>query len=196
MENFPTSTPPTDGTTQLHFDLGTFEGFSFRQDQAIDHIMTAEEVVHWDHDADGEAEFWPSGDHPEVALVFQGRSAVSARELLALDALLQELRGDSTNNFLRIHYAVSICGEDLAGLTCDKIDDLPIHLWEGTSFLDLRTEAAFALFELYYPDEYRVWEKSLCDGLIFDRDRFLDSPVFSVEEIELGDRKALIVAAQ
>ena len=84
----------------------------------------------------------------------------------------------------------------MADLTCDKIEDLPIQIWEGTSFLDLRKEAAFELFELYYPEEYRVWEKSLCDGLIFDRDLFLDSPTFSVEEIEMGSRKALIVATQ
>jgi len=62
--------------------------------------------------------------------------------------------------------------------------------------LDLRKEAAFELFELYYPEEYRVWEQSHCDGLIFDPDQFLDSPGFSVEEITLSNRKALIVATQ
>lgn len=71
-----------------------------------------------------------------------------------------------------------------------------MRCFEGTSFLDLRREAAFELFELYYLEEYRVWEKSLCDGLIFDPDRFLDSPTWSVEEIELNGSKALIVAAQ
>jgi hypothetical protein len=97
---------------------------------------------------------------------------------------------------LRIHYAVSVCGDDLATLTRDQLEDLPLHIFEGDSFLDLHKEAAFELFELYYPEEYRVWEKSQCDGLIFDRDRFLGSPCFSVEEVELGDLKALIVAAQ
>ena len=196
MENTQTNFQPTIGNGQLHFDLGTFEGFSFRDQQAVDHILSAEEVVQWDHDANGEAEFWPSGDNAEVALVFTGRSAVTASELVALDALLQEMGDDSTNNFLRIYYALSVCGEELAGLTRDQIEDLPLQVWEGTSFLDLRKEAAFELFELYYPEEYRVWEKSQCDGLIFDQDRFLDSPVFSVEEIQFGDRKALIVAAQ
>ena len=194
MENTQTNPQSTGGDSTLHFDLGTFEGFSFREDQAIDRNLTAAEVVGWDHDAAGEAEFWPSGDNPEVALVFSGRSAVTAGELVALDSLLEELGDDSTCSFLRIHYALSCCGEDLADLTRDKIEDLPIQIWEGTSFLDLRKEAAFELFELYYPEEYRVWEKSLCDGLIFDRDLFLDSPTFSVEEIEMADRKAIIVA--
>ena len=196
MENTQTNLQPAAGAAELEFDPGTFEGFSFRDQQAIDHILTAEEVVQWDHDANGEAEFWPSGDNAEVALVFTGRSAVTASELVALDALLQELGDDSTGNFLRIHYAVSCCGEDLADLARDEIEDLPIQIWEGTSFLDLRKEAAVELFELYYPEEYRVWEQSHCDGLTFDPDQFLDSPGFSVEEVTLGDRKALIVATQ
>ena len=89
MENNQTNTQPPSDASELHFDLGTFEGFSFRHDQAIDRNLTAAEVVGWDHDAAGEAEFWPSGDNPEVALVFSGRSAVNASELLALDALLE-----------------------------------------------------------------------------------------------------------
>jgi hypothetical protein len=167
MEDHQTKPRPANGGSPLHFDLGIFEGFSFRHDQAIDRNLTGDEVIQWDHGAAGEAEFWPSGDHAGVALVFAGRSAVTARELVTLDALLQELGDDSTINFLRIHYVVSCCGEDLASLTRDQIDDLPLHLWEGTSFIDLRRAAAFELFELYYPDEYRTWEKSQCDGLFF-----------------------------
>ena len=37
---------------------------------------------------------------------------------------------------------------------------------------------------------------STCDGLIFDTDRFLDSPAFWVEEVNLGDEVALLVASQ
>ncbi|MBI5386435.1 MAG: hypothetical protein HZA90_17325 [Verrucomicrobia bacterium] len=196
MENNQTNLQRPAGAEELRFDLGTFEGFNFRHDQAIDHLLTAEEVVQWNHDAAGEAEFWPAGDHAEVALLFKGRSAVTAGELLALDALLQELGDDSTDNYLRIHYAVSCCGENLADLTRDKLEDLPLQVWEGTSFWDLRKEAAYELFELYYPEAYQAWEKSHCDGLIFDEDRFLDSPGFAVEEIELGDRKALVVVTQ
>ena len=184
----------TTTTDALHFDLGTFEGFSFRHNRAIDRILSAEEVVNWDHDADGEAEFWPSGDHPGVRCVFGRRSAIGGAALLALDALLQELADDSIHSFLRINYAVNMVGIDLAELTQEQLDDLSLHIYIGISFLDLRKEAAFELFELYYPDEYAAWEKSLCDGLIFDEERFLDSPCWSVEEIQLGDEKALVVA--
>lgn len=189
-------TEPNPGNFALHFDLGTFEGFNFRDDGAIDRILSAQEVVEWDHDALGEAEFWPSGDHAGVALVFKWQTAVTASQLLALDRVLADLGDDSTLNCLRVHHAVGCCGYDLASLTVEQVEDQCLHVFEGTSFLDLRKEAAFELFELYYPDEYRVWEKSQCDGLIFDQDRFLDSPTWSVEEVQLGDTKALIVAAQ
>lgn len=174
-------------------DLGTFEGFNFRDQSAIPQILTAAEVVNWDHDAQGEAEFWPSGDRTEVLTVLN-RSSVTASEILALDRLLNELGGDSTENFLRVHYAVNILGADLSGLDAGQVEDQFLHLFLGTNFLDLRREAAFELFELYHPEEFRVWEKSTCDGLIFDTDRFLDSPVFYVEEVALGDLKALLVA--
>lgn len=182
--------------TVIEFDLGTFEGFNFRRQSAIDRILTAAEVVGWDHDEQGEAEFWPAGDRPEVAMFFKSRSTVSGSELLDLDRLLHDMGGDSPYHFVQIHYAVNVSGAKLATLTREEVEDFPLHVFFGASFLDVRREAAYELFELYYPDEYRVWEKSLCDGLIFDTDRFLDSPVFSTEELRLGDGVALLVAAQ
>ena len=187
--------PSSNATVALHFDLGTFEGFNFRHDGAIDRSLTAQEVVNWEHDAHGEAEFWPSGDHAGVALLFKHKTAVTASELQALDCLLYDLGDDSDYNFLRIHHAVNCCGYDLGALTAEQVEDQPLNIFLGTSFLDLRRQAAFELFELYYPDAYRVWNESLCDGLIFGEDRFLDSPSWHVEELELGDTKALIVAS-
>ena len=180
----------------LKSDLGTFEGFNFRSQSAIERILTAEEVINWDHDRKGEAEFWPSGDCAGVALIFQSRSAVTGSELLDLDRLLDELGGDTTENFLRIYYAVNTRRDSLAGLTAAQVEDHNLSLFVGTSFIDLRRDAAFELFELYYPEEYRVCEKSTCDGLIFDEDRFLDSPSFSVEEVIIGEQKALLVVPQ
>jgi hypothetical protein len=181
---------------ELHFDLGTFEGFNFRSQSAIHRNLTADQVVGWDHDQKGEAEFWPSGDRPEVAMLFYHRNAVTGSELLALDRLLNELGGDDTHHFMQIHYAVNICGADLAALTRDDVEDHALQVFFGSNFLDVRRSAAFELFELYYPQEYAVWEKSTCDGLIFDTDRFLDSPSFFTEEVRLGDQVALLVAAQ
>ena len=181
---------------ELQFNLGTFEGFNFRTQSAIERLLTADEVVHWEHDADGEAEFWPAGDHPGVAVLFEHRTAVTAADLLALDRLLLELGGDAFENFLRIHHAVNCCGYDLQTLVAGTVEDQSLHIFEGTNFLDLRREAAYELFELYYPEAYTAWERSCCDGLIFDTDRFLDSPGFSVEEVRIGGRLALLVAPQ
>ncbi len=180
---------------QIQFNLGTFEGFNFRSQSAISQILTAAEVVGWDHDQQGEAEFWPAGDRPEVALLFAHRNSVTASELFDLDRLLGELGGDCAVNFLRIHHAVNIRGADLAGLSGQGIEDQCLQVFLGSNFTDLRREVAYELFELYYPEEYRIWEKSTCDGLLFDTDRFLDSPVFSVEEVNLGDEVALLVAS-
>ena len=182
--------------SEVRFDLGTFEGFNFRSGSAIRRNLTASQVVAWDHDRHGEAEFWPAGDRPEMLVLFQRRTSISAAELLALDRLLGELGEDSAVNFLRIHYAVNIRGADLADLSREDVEEQNPDIFFGSSFTDLRREAAFELFELYYPDEYRVWEKSSCDGLIFDTDHFLDSPSFFVEEVTLGAKKALLVAAQ
>lgn len=177
-------------------DFGTFEGFNFRTQSAINRMLSAQEVVAWDHDRQGEAEFWPSGDSPEVALLFKHRSSVTASELLDLDRVLLELGDDSRASFLQIHYAVDICGAALQTLTAEKVQDHCLHVFYSTNFTDLRREAAYELFELYYPEAYQAWQTSLCDGLIFDVDRFLGSPSLWMEEVKLGDEVVLLVAAQ
>ena len=133
---------------------------------------------------------------PEVALIFNHRSSVPAAELLDLDRVLVELGGDTRYNFLQIHYALNLGGDALANLSAESVQDHCVQVFSGTNFLDVRRDAAHDLFEVYYPDEYRVWEKSLCDGLIFDHERFLESPCFCIEEVNLGDEVALLVAPQ
>ena len=181
---------------ELRFDLGTFEGFNFRSQSAMWPNRSADDVVNWDHDLEGEAEFWPSGDNDGVQLLFKNSSSVTAAELRALDELLDELGGDSDVNFLRIHYAMSVCGGDLEELSAGQIEDQNLQIYFGDCFTDARNEAAHELFELYYPEEFRVWEKSQCDGLVFDAGRFLDSPGFSVEEVRIGNKAVLLVGVE
>jgi len=198
MDTHQRSTPldPKTGNRELRFDLGNFEGFNFRTQSVIERLLTAQEVVAWNHDVQGEAEFWPTGDRPELALVVGRGNTVTTSELLALDRLLQELGDDSAAAFLKIHYAVNVAGADLATLTPDGIEDMNLHLFFGSNFTDLRKEAAYELFELFWPEAYEVWNSSLCDGLIFDTDRLLDSPILWVEEVSLGEQVALIVLPQ
>ena len=134
---------------KLRFNLGTFEAFNFRAQSAVDRILTAAEVVAWDHDREGEAEFWPSGDRPEMVVLFHPRSRITATELMELDRLLGELGGDSVENFLRIHYAVNVQGAELSTLSCEAVEDCALQIYQGTSFIDLRRDAAWELFELY-----------------------------------------------
>lgn len=178
------------------FDLGTFEGFNFRDQGAIEETLSAQEVIDWDHDKRGEAEFWPSGDHAGVSLVFKDKSSVTASELIALDRLLEELGGDSLENSIRIYYAMSVSCGRLSELSAESVEDQMVHIFVGSSFLDLRRDAAFELFELYYPEAYAAWERTPCDGLIFDRDIFLDSPSFSTEELSIPGASVLLVAPQ
>ena len=178
----------------IQFDLGTFEGFNFHTQSAIEGNLTAQQLIDWDHDKKGEAEFWPAGDRPEVSLLFDG--TLTCSDVVALDRLLDALGGDSSENLLRIHHSVNGRGNDLRSLTAEVIEDEFVHIFCGTSFLDLRKEAAYELFELYYPEEYKVWEKSHCDGLHFNTDWFLDSPTFSCDEVTLGNQVALLVSPQ
>lgn len=57
-------------TGAITFELGSFEGFNFRQQSAILN-RTARQVVEWNCDEAGDAEFWRSGDDAGVALVFR-----------------------------------------------------------------------------------------------------------------------------
>ena len=184
----------TTGDPKIVFDLGTFEGFNFRTQSAVVRPLTAAEVIGWDHDRQGEAEFWPTGDRAEVALIFKIKGTVTGPDLLELNRLLSEMRGDSVENFLMIHYVLNTCGAALEGLSRDAVEGANLEIFLGSNFGDLREEAAWSLFKVYYGEEYDFWERSHCEGLVFDVDRFLDSSGFSVEEVNLGNQKALLIA--
>ena len=186
---------PTAEMPRLSFDCGTFEGFNFRSQCAIPRNLTAAEIVAWDPDRQGEAEFWPAGDAPAVALLFQRRT-VTAAELLDLQRLLTELGGDSVVNYLRLHHAVNRRGLSLEGLTREQVEDYALDIYVGSNFCDVRRAAAYELFELYFEEEHRVWKNSRCDGLTFDPEQFLKSPALSVDEVNLGAQVAVMVASQ
>lgn len=186
----------THQTESIIYNFGHFEGFNFRSQSAIDRLLTAQEVVDWDHDRQGEAEFWPTGDEPRVSLVFEHRSTVTGSELLSLARLLEQMGGDTTDNFLAVYHAATVSGNGLPDLSADGVQDRAPFCFRGSNFTDVLRDAAFELFELFYPELYRLWESTPCDGLIFDTDRFLDSPSFSVSEVRIGDEVAVLVAAE
>ncbi len=170
-------------------DLGRFEGFSFRHQSAISRILTAEEVVNWDHDNNGEAEFWPDGDHCGVSAVFNGNC--TAADIVWLDELIDAL-GDNTESFVKVAWFMNN-GYDMSTMTADQIEDEMLYVFHGDCFIDIEKEAAFELFETWFPEEYAVWEKSLCPGLDFDPERFLAGPELSTTSVTIGTEKFLVV---
>ena len=174
-------------------DLGTFEGFNFRDQCAIERILTTDDVVNWDHDADGEAEFWPSGEDPLVKGIFDGN--VTASDLTALAELLTGLDGDRTQDLLRIQFAIRVQGGDLAGLTVQELEDQQPMFFYGDTMTDARKEAAFELFETFWPDLFKAWNEDSAGILDFDWYTFVDSPLWTIHEVKLGDKAILMVAS-
>ena len=140
--------------------------------------------------------FWPAGNTPEFSIVFDGRNTVSARELLDLSALLDGSAATvlrTTSLFMAL--VVAVLGGNLSDLTTEGIQDRAPSCFIGESFVTVRQEAAYELFEQFYPELYQAWESTPCERwLIFDTDRFLDSPSWTVAEVRLGSRVAVLVA--
>jgi hypothetical protein len=174
-------------------DLGTFEGFNFRDQCAIERTLTADDVVNWDHDADGEAEFWPSGEDPLVKAIFAGN--VTGSDLTTLAELLTSLDGDRTEDLLRIQFAIQVQGGDLVRMTVAELDDQRPMFFYGDTMTDARKEAAFELFETFWPDLYKAWNEDHAGVLDFDWYSFVDSPLWTIHEVKLGNKAILMVAS-
>jgi hypothetical protein len=182
-------------TSKPYNYLGTFTGFNLRDDCAVPQLLTANEVIEWDHEADGDTDFAPSGDNAGMLMVF--KKQVTSADLVNIDKLLTAIGDDSLYTFARIYYACEYEVEKLSNLTKAYIEDMNLHIFIGKFMFELRQEAAFELFELYYPEAFKGWDASRCDGLIFDIDKFLGSPSLQVEEINnIGELKVLIVNMQ
>jgi hypothetical protein len=74
--------------------------------------------------------------------------------------------------------------------------ELNLHVFRDENFLDVRRDTSFELFELCWPELDALWDKTAVDWLQFDSDYFLDSPNWTVEEVDLGETKVLLVAPQ
>jgi hypothetical protein len=172
-------------------DFGTFEGFNFRDQSAIEQTLTAEEVVDWDHDAAGEAEFWPAGDAPLVRGIFPGN--VTGPDLLTLGELLDQMDGDREQDLMRVQFALQVLGHRLDSLTSQEMEDVQPMFFYGDTTIDARKEAAFELFETFWPELYKAWNEDHAGILKFDWDDFIDSPLWTVHGVDLGGRIVLMV---
>jgi len=176
-------------------NIGVFEGFNLREHSLIERTLSADEVIHWDHDARGETEFWPSGSHPGVNLLFTNRRTIHPWELVALHRILKQLGDNSIYILLRLHFVVNVLGVALDQVNAEMIADPIMMTLHGSCLYDLRKEAAYELFATYFSALHLSWEDCPTDGMRFEAEDFLDSPMWIVEEVELCDGSTGLIVA-
>ncbi len=173
---------------------GVVAGCEDAERKAFFREMDLSEGRQWDpEDQEGEDELSSVRDMRAMRVLFQGRHALDAKGMETAIQLVQAFDGDDLDSILRLHVLVNIQGMDLEAVTVAAMGDLPLSTFRGENFHDVRREAAFELFQLYWPDLYAIWEKTPMDGLRFDVDAFLDSPSWVTEEVQLGSECVLLV---
>lgn len=170
------------------YDIGTFEGFNFRDQSAIDHILTAQEVLDWDHDGDGEAEFWPHGNNPFTSYLLPENSC-SDSDVREVIRIFYETEGRPAE--LAKACYMRDCGTALEDITSEAINDACLYVFGPGWFHDLYKQAAYELFELFWPAAYECWEKNSVPGLRFDYDDFVES--YPTLELKLREGGFLVV---
>ena len=175
-------------TRELENDLGYFEGFNFRTQSAIFGSLSAEDVVNWDHDGKGEAEFWPEGSNDFVRLLAHGNC--SASDLIEMDRIISVLENDE-RELIKAVYLHENHGAKLEEITREAIDDACLYVYGVGYFSDLRKDAAWDLFETLYPEAYKLCESWSVPGVSFDEEDFLQS--FSTLELKTRDYQGFLV---
>lgn len=176
------------GEIEIASDLGSFEGFNFRTQSAIPQILTAQQVIDWDHDANGEAEFWPHGDNGFVRAFVSGN--VTADELLELDRIFTELK-DNEHEIAKAYYLKSCHGSELKDIDRQAIDNACLYVFGPGWRCDLEKEAAYELFEMFWPEAYKQWEANTVPGLQFDAEAFLNH--FPHADIKLSEGNVYLI---
>lgn len=177
-------------------DLGIFAAYHRETGVILHHCLSPHQVVTWDTARQGPVEFVPAGDRWEMGLLFgaPNHPPVTGQDLRALDALLQDLGGDSTENYLKVYFAVRVQHGEILTLSREAIEQRGIRVFLGTHRADLLRTAAVKLFEQCYPEHYAIWCRTR-QALEFDRRAFFRSPCFQYQFVNARTRLALVVAA-
>ena len=173
---------------EIENDLGEFEGYNFREMSAIFPNHSAQEVIDWDHDGQGEAEFWPEGSNTFVRLLADGNC--SASDLIEIDRIFSEL-DNNEQELIKAVYLKQNNGLNLKDITREAIDDACLYVYGPGYFSDLREEAAWDLFEQFHPEAYKLIESWSIPGLGFDETDFLST--FSTLELKTKDYQGYLV---
>ncbi len=174
-------------TLSTDWDIGGFEGFNFREQSAIDRILTAEEVLNWNHDALGEAEFWPDGENFLAAELLE-RSECTASDIREVIRIFDEL---DEQEVIKAIYLRQMNRVPLSELNADLIADSSLYVFGKDYIHDLRRQAAYELFEMFWPEIYRQWEKTDIPGLVFDPLDFIEA--FPTLELKTEDFKGFLI---
>ena len=183
--------------TMPTLDLGTFDGYNLEHDKAIINISAADLIL-YDHELSGEAEFWPSGDNVGVKLVFEElsiKNRVTGEMLLDLKRIILEMGGPSLTNYAILHHAIHYNGETLETILASELLDLNLHVFHNEKFeskRELETRAAYELLELYYPKYFEIMNNPIA-GISFDAKHFLNCGLFGISIIKISDELTILV---
>ena len=170
--------------SKIRYDFGTFEGGYWPTEfRPFDNPVPASEIMRWNELDLGDAEFWPTGDRPEMTLLFDEERRVCKEQLMLLSHLFDRMGGDTTENFLRIHHAVRRFDALLHELTAEMVAALVVHVAVAA---DART--ARAQMEAELQGRYRFDAQG--DALKF----VTASTDWLIEELPLGETTAVVVA--
>ena len=179
-----------DADTGILFDFGTFEGRHWPTECVqLDGSLPARDVVEWDEIDRGEAEFWPTGDKPELVLVFSEESPARAKDLVALSGLLKGLGGDSLENYLLIRHAMETTGLGIRRLTPELLNAFFVHIVVGHAMDEVHVRAGEALQAHFFPGSEREDAGALLA-------RVRGSSGWTIKDYKIGDRVAVLIAPQ
>jgi hypothetical protein len=175
--------------TELKFDYGLFRPSCTARALHRWKPVTAEAILNWKGTEAEGMEFHPYGDKAETGLLWRPNDPVTAEQLVALDGLLENLGGDTLENYLRVRHATTTLKIPLGHLTPMAVCSTMLHVFIGTDSSQLEEDAAEQLLGLYRPE---AWEPTL-GAVRRSFHRFCNTPWWKVEHLSIGAQKALVV---
>ena len=181
----------TNTANPLRYHFGTFKGAYWPTDHCwFENPVSTSEILDWDRDDQGEAEFWPTGDKPEMTVLFDTDNRIIRKEeIQGLANLLDHLGGDSPENYLRIRHATRRLRLSLNELPRQALEMLPLHIFVGATLAKAQ-DRAVADLSVRYRDI--PWQGPASDPRSF-LDQYRNDPAWGLETVAFGDKVALLV---
>ena len=73
------------------------------------------------------------------------------------------------------------------------LEDQQPMFFHADTLIDARKDAAFELFETFWPDLFKAWDEAATEFLRFEWDDLLDSSMWTTLEVKVGDKAILMV---